>query len=585
LISDSISDFDLLIIIMSVKKDIRLKHTNNLTDENDSKYVNLAQFRKNTNIDNEGIAEANTIISEWLKEHAPNLRVLTTNVSCEAVQSLIQKLYTHFTLYFEDKPLTFINQSLFILVQRKLYNQRHKMRCNDFKDREATSRNTVSLSSTNTSEWVKMSVHITTSTLIQTQDMTIITDAKTYEIQVKHILPFKDIQGISPATVIDVTPFNSSSAQKVNICSWVSFNIWVNILKEDIQYTYLDIINYSFNDITTNITEDRKFCTVILDVRMRRLSYTEFEVVFKVKDCKLNCLLNSSVHLNNSLLALQLSLMLKCIMKSSQTENTENIIILKEQERSSNQLNKRYKISEQDLKTTGSHMKGIHHDTSDEQASEQPSRDISMSLNRNITEPFMSGTLLRMKQDKRQSDRSDNTLSTRTLSNHTKITTVSKALKEDLAADKAKSQMTDPAKITMIDNASEKDLDINTAESQTADSAKITMIDNALKEDLPVNKTESWTADHAKFTSINKASEKDLDINSVKLQTVTNSTTSDEAHSICYPKLQSTATPVWSKSTQTSSESELIFHEDTVEKLQDIKDIETSQTSMAEEYV
>jgi len=116
LVSDSISGFDLLIIIMSVKKDIRLKHTDNLTDENDSKYVNLAQFRKTINIDNKGIAEANTIISKWLKEHALNLRVLTTNVSCEAVQPLIQKLYTHFMLYFEDKPLMFINQSLLILV-------------------------------------------------------------------------------------------------------------------------------------------------------------------------------------------------------------------------------------------------------------------------------------------------------------------------------------------------------------------------------------------------------------------------------------------------------------------------------------
>jgi hypothetical protein len=83
--------------------------------------------------------------------------------------------------------------------------------------------------------------------------------------------------------------------------------------------------------------------------------------------------------------------------------------------------------------------------------------------------------------------------------------------------------------------------------------AKITMIDNALKEDLAVNKAESQTADHAKFTSINKASEKDLDINSAESQTVTNSTTSDEAHSICYSKLQSTATPVQSKPTQTSS--------------------------------
>ncbi len=210
---------------MSVKKNIRLKHTDNLADENDPKYVNLAQFRKTIDINNKGIAEANTIISKWLKEHALNLRVLTTNASCEAVQPLIQKLYTHFMLYFEDKPPLFINQSLFVLVQCKLYNQRHKMRCDDFKDREATSRNTVSLSLTNISEWVKTDVHITTSTLIQTQDMTIITDAKTYRIQMKHILPSEDIQGISSVTVIDVTPLNPSSAQKVNICSWVSFNI------------------------------------------------------------------------------------------------------------------------------------------------------------------------------------------------------------------------------------------------------------------------------------------------------------------------------------------------------------------------
>jgi len=116
LVSDSISGFDLLIIIMSVKKNIRLKHINNLTDENDLKYMNLAQFRKTINIDNKDIVEANTIISKWLEEHASNLRVLTTNASCEAVQSLIQKLYTHFMFYFEDKPLMFINQSLFILV-------------------------------------------------------------------------------------------------------------------------------------------------------------------------------------------------------------------------------------------------------------------------------------------------------------------------------------------------------------------------------------------------------------------------------------------------------------------------------------
>jgi len=49
---------------MSVKKNIRLKHINNLTDKNDLKYVNLAQFRKTINIDDEDIVKANTIISK-----------------------------------------------------------------------------------------------------------------------------------------------------------------------------------------------------------------------------------------------------------------------------------------------------------------------------------------------------------------------------------------------------------------------------------------------------------------------------------------------------------------------------------------
>jgi len=64
LVSDSISGFDLLIIIMLVKKDIRLKHTDNLADEDDLKYMNLAQFRKTISINNKGIAEVNTIISK-----------------------------------------------------------------------------------------------------------------------------------------------------------------------------------------------------------------------------------------------------------------------------------------------------------------------------------------------------------------------------------------------------------------------------------------------------------------------------------------------------------------------------------------
>jgi hypothetical protein len=106
--------------------------------------------------------------------------------------------------------------------------------------------------------------------------------------------------------------------------------MWINIFKEDFQYIDLDIINYDFDYIiTSKITENRKFCAVIIDVRCRKLLYVEFEVVFKVKDCKSKCLLNLSVHLNNSLLVLCQSVSLKCIVESSQIRNIKNIIISK----------------------------------------------------------------------------------------------------------------------------------------------------------------------------------------------------------------------------------------------------------------
>jgi len=57
------------------------------------------------------------------------------------------------------------------------------MRHEDFKEEEkAIHKNIIILSSRFTSEKAKTNVQITTSTLIQSQDITIITDANTYKI-------------------------------------------------------------------------------------------------------------------------------------------------------------------------------------------------------------------------------------------------------------------------------------------------------------------------------------------------------------------------------------------------------------------
>jgi len=99
------------------------------------------------------------------------------------MQSLIHILYTYFTLYFADRFSTFIKSVMKLLVQHNLFNKRCKMRHEDFKEEEeVTHKNMIILSLRFTSEKVKMNVQITTSTFIQSQDMTIIADANIYKI-------------------------------------------------------------------------------------------------------------------------------------------------------------------------------------------------------------------------------------------------------------------------------------------------------------------------------------------------------------------------------------------------------------------
>ena len=131
--------------------------------------------------------------------------------------------------------------------------------------------------------------------------------------------------------------------------------MWTDIFKKDFQYIDLDIINYDFNYTTLKITENRKFCAVIIDVRCKKLLYTDFEVVFEVKNCKLKCLLNLSVLLNNFLLILCQSVLLKCTVESSQIRNIENIIIFNAHKHSSNQF-KHLKTDRQEQKMICLHV-------------------------------------------------------------------------------------------------------------------------------------------------------------------------------------------------------------------------------------
>jgi len=105
-----------------------------------------------------------------------------------------------------------------------------------------------------------------------------------------------------------------------------------------------------------------------------------------------------------------------------------------------------------------------------EQASEkQTSKNVFMSLNKNIAEFCMNNTLLTIEQDEKQFSIFSNTVSTIISINHTTIITINKTSKKDTATYTAKLWITtnfiDHKMIITDYEASKKALTINIVES------------------------------------------------------------------------------------------------------------------------
>ena len=132
-------------------------------------------------------------------------------------------------------------------------------------------------------------------TITQSQAMMITEDVNTFAIYANCVLQSEDIKEFSSALVIDV--ISSDANHKRDICSQVSFDMWVKILKEDLKYISSDIIIYKFENEMMSITENRKFCAAVIDFRQRELQSAEFRVVSEETDSKMNCQLNLYIHL------------------------------------------------------------------------------------------------------------------------------------------------------------------------------------------------------------------------------------------------------------------------------------------------
>ena len=169
------------------------------------------------------------------------------------------------------------------------------MNCLSSDKEEIILRKTVAASSMNNSEKVRAVIQSTVLIITQSQAMMITEDVNTFAIYANCISQSEDTEEFSSVLVIDV--ISLSANHKRDICSQISFDIWVKILKEDFKYISFNIIIYKFENRTMSITEDRKFCAAVIDFRQRELQSAEFRVIFKETDSKMNCQLNLHIYL------------------------------------------------------------------------------------------------------------------------------------------------------------------------------------------------------------------------------------------------------------------------------------------------
>ena len=182
---------------------------------------------------------------------------------------LLEILFQHFKSYFEKKFISFIKYAVIYLIWYNLFNKRCKMNSLSFNKEEIILRRTVTASSINNSEKVRAVIQSTVLTITQSQAMMITEDVNTFAIYANCISQSEDTEEFSSVLVIDV--ISLSANHKRDICSQVSFDMWVKILKEDLKYISSDIIIYKFENGMTSITENRKFCAAVIDFRQREL--------------------------------------------------------------------------------------------------------------------------------------------------------------------------------------------------------------------------------------------------------------------------------------------------------------------------
>ena len=133
------------------------------------------------------------------------------------------------------------------------------------------------------------------------QSASIIMKSEVYQIYIRQLNAFSTFITLSVISMTDMLSVNLNVIDNL-IFTKLSYKMWRKLLKNDLQYTATDFIEFRFDKEHIRIIIDRHFYVAVFQIRNSELSAADFDVISTSSACKLKYFIWSRCSSNFSFL-------------------------------------------------------------------------------------------------------------------------------------------------------------------------------------------------------------------------------------------------------------------------------------------
>ena len=198
---------------------------------------------------------------------------------------LVKILYDWYNNWMNDHEVSWINCVMWWMIKKRLQNDRqnewNKQHTEVKKTENDETMNVEKKDTVLNSVYLKKSRNkqlFTFLIAILSQLASIITESEIYQIYVRKLDAFSTFITLSVISMTDMLSVNLNVIDNL-IFTKLSYKMWRKLLKNDLQYTATDFIEFRFDKEHIRIITDRHFCAAIFQIKNSELSAADFDVI------------------------------------------------------------------------------------------------------------------------------------------------------------------------------------------------------------------------------------------------------------------------------------------------------------------